>query len=70
MLTRDERGWDKQYRDWEKLNISQPTIGYAIVDVLPSPRKDLYYFVRQKERWLIDDLQVTEQQVAFDKIQL
>jgi hypothetical protein len=32
-------------------------------------QKELYYLVRQKERWLIDDLQVTDEEIDLDKIQ-
>jgi hypothetical protein len=33
-------------------------------------QKELYYLVRQKERWLIDDLHVTDEEIDLDKIQL
>jgi hypothetical protein len=33
-------------------------------------QKELYYLVNQKERWLIDDLQVTEEEIDIEEVQL
>ena len=33
-------------------------------------QKEIYYLVKQGERWLIDELQVTEEEMDLDKVQL
>jgi len=33
-------------------------------------QKEIYYLVKQGERWLIDDLQVTDEEIDIDKVQL
>ena len=33
-------------------------------------QKEIYYLIKQGERWLIDDLQVTDEEIDLDKVQL